>query len=154
VSEGIIIALIGFVGLVISAVISAIATIISSRNKNGEKATSPVTHEADGEPNQNKSTKQVKRSRLILITYLAGAIVLPILLLYPALIYNDLAGMGGYDGFATHKMMAEHGVWTPGHTSVYHIFAWAYRVWFLSIVNLPIAVVVLIVRFARKRNKE
>jgi hypothetical protein len=94
---------------------------------------------------------------LALKTYLVGTITLPIVLLYPALIFSDLAGMGGYDRFATLNMMTEHGVWAPvahGHTPVYFIFAGAYLIWLLSVANLPIAAVGLISRLARKANSK
>jgi hypothetical protein len=60
-------------------------------------------------------------------------------LFYPAMMYLDLAGMGGYDGFASSQMMLDHGTWRADAdrpTAVYLIFAAIYVTWLLSLVSL------------------
>ena len=49
--------------------------------------------------------------RVLEVVYFLLSAELPILLLYPALVYGDLSGMGGYDGFATAEMMITYGSW-------------------------------------------
>jgi hypothetical protein len=97
----------------------------------------------------------MKDSRLFLATYLAGTLLFPVALLYPALIYGDLAGMGGYDGYASPEMMTEYGVWksvASDHTPIYFIFAGTSLIWLLSVVNLPIAVVIVMSRLIQKKT--
>jgi hypothetical protein len=53
-------------------------------------------------------------------------------LFYPAMVYPDLAGMGGYDGFASPKMMLDHGAWRADAErpkAVYLMFAAIYVTW-------------------------
>ena len=78
--------------------------------------------------------------------YLVLSILLPILLVYPALIYADLAGFGGYDGFAIPNMMVDHGVWpSAGEESiVYRLFNAAYCLWLPSVLNATFAVFVYV----------
>jgi hypothetical protein len=110
------------------------------------------------EPVMNRNgQKQMKGSRLILMTYLVGTIVLPIILLYPALVYYDLSGMGGYDGFASPEMMMKHGAWKPaesGDTLIYLVFAGASLLWLLSAANLPIAVGIIVRRYVCRKNSK
>jgi hypothetical protein len=89
------------------------------------------------------------------IIYLAITGVFPVLLLYPSLIYWDLAGMGGYDGFASSTMMEQHGVWsaTDEHPVVYYIFNGCFLLWCLSLVNLPIACGVVVRRIQTSRQR-
>ena len=57
----------------------------------------------------------------------------------PAMVYLDLAGMGGYDGFASPQMKLDHGAWRADAnrpTTVYLIFAAIYVTWLLSLVSL------------------
>jgi hypothetical protein len=74
--------------------------------------------------------------------------------LYPALIFYDLAGMGGYDGFASPAMMVEYGAWasTSGSSLVYTLFNITYFLWLLSLVNIPIAVGISL-KLLRDRNR-
>ncbi len=95
----------------------------------------------------------MKDSRQLLIRYLVATIVTPLVLLYPALIYLDLAGLGGYDGFASPEVMIEYGAWssvTSGHAPIYHVFAGLYVAWLLSLANLPVALIVLIGQAIRR----
>jgi hypothetical protein len=87
--------------------------------------------------------------------YLVLSVLLPIVLLYPTLIYTDLAGMGGYDGFASHSMMTEHGLWAPANglpSPVYVLFASIALLWFLSVVNLGVAGVLAVKRITAGRR--
>jgi hypothetical protein len=90
----------------------------------------------------------------VLIFYVIVTGVLPVLLAYPSLIYLDLAGMGGYDGFASVAMMEKHGVWssTEDQTMFYYAFGGLYILWCISLVNLPIALVVILRKFQKKRQ--
>jgi hypothetical protein len=84
------------------------------------------------------------------------AFVLSIGLLYPALIHADLAGMGGYDGFASREMMLKHGVWSSaasGRTMVYYLFAGAHLLWLLSAVILPLGAVILVRQLFEERKQ-
>lgn len=74
------------------------------------------------------------------LIYVISTGVLPILLFYPAMIYRDLAGMGGYDGFASISMMERHGAWSVNESStgIYHIFEGLSLLWLLSLINLPV----------------
>ena len=95
----------------------------------------------------------MRDSRQLLVGYLVATIAIPFVLLYPALIYGDLAGMGGYDGFASPEMMIEYGAWasaTSGHAPAYLIFAGLYAIWLLSLANLPVASIILIGQVIRK----
>jgi hypothetical protein len=95
----------------------------------------------------------MKDSRQLLIGYLVATIAIPFVLLYPTLIYLDLAGMGGYDGFASPEMMKEYGAWSPvtnDHAPIYLILGGLSIVWLLSLVNLPVALIVLIGQVTRK----
>ena len=87
--------------------------------------------------------------------YLAIVVACCLLFAYPAWVYSDLAGMGGYDGFASPAMMREHGAWRDeaGHTSIYRIFLAMYLVWLLSLANLPVAVVLSVRRIAHCRHR-
>ena len=98
----------------------------------------------------------MKLNRILLVIYLVGTIVIPFLLSYPSMIYLDLAGMGGYDGFASREMMMEHGVWSSAErrTFVYLVFQAVYRVWLLSIANLPIAIGVIIKKVMQRRKSQ
>jgi hypothetical protein len=91
----------------------------------------------------------VTNSRAIRITYLAVTISVPILLLYPLLVYGDLMGMGGYDGFASPSMMEKYGVW--GTTSnvppiTNFVFLGLTITWLLSLANLFIAAIIFVIR--------
>ncbi len=82
--------------------------------------------------------------------YLFLTVSLPILLLYPLLVYGDLMGMGGYDGFASPDMMKKYGVWSitsnvPPITEF--IFGGLSIVWFLSLANLLIAILFMLRSF-------
>ena len=95
----------------------------------------------------------MKVSRLLSIRYLIATIAIPLVLLYPALIYFDLAGMGGYEGFASLEIMKEYGAWSSaanGHAPTYPIFAGLYAAWLLSLANLPVALIILIGQLIRK----
>ncbi|MCP4543382.1 MAG: nitrile hydratase subunit beta [Chloroflexi bacterium] len=96
----------------------------------------------------------MKRNCVLLVIYLIGTIVIPFLLFYPSMIYLDLAGMGGYDGFASHEMMMRHGIWsaTERRTFVYLVFQVVYFVWLLSIANFPIAIGVIIKKVVQRQK--
>ena len=63
------------------------------------------------------------------------------LLLYPAWIYYDLAGMGGYDGFASLEMMRKYGAWSSNivNSVEYIAFSILTVLWLFSLLNIPIA---------------
>lgn len=95
-------------------------------------------------------------TRWALSAYLIATVALPILLLYPALIYYDLAGMGGYDGFASPALMMEHGAWAPAGsapTVTFRAFEALSCIWALSLANLPIGAVALIGHVARRQAR-
>lgn len=82
------------------------------------------------------------RKPWLILFYFVLSIVVPLALLYPAFVYGDLAGTGGYDGFASPAMMLKDGVWatTNGRSLVYTVFGIANCVWLLSLINIPVAV--------------
>lgn len=88
--------------------------------------------------------------------YLIITGILPIILFYPAMIYGDLSGMGGYDGFATPAMMERYGAWseTEEMTVGYLLFTGLHVVWLISLVNLPLAGVLACIRWWTKRRWE
>lgn len=95
-------------------------------------------------------TSMITRRSLVL-AYLAATLISCLILAYPAMIYYDLAGQGGYDGFASPRMMREHGVWREetGHTPTYYAYLGMSLCWLLSVVNLPFAAMLLIRSVAR-----
>ena len=90
----------------------------------------------------------MKKGSRFFIGYVAMTLLLPVLLLHPTLIYYDLAGMGGYDGFASAELMLQHGSWNPRTTGtiVYYFFAAASVGWILSVVNAFLCIVMLAAR--------
>jgi hypothetical protein len=67
-------------------------------------------------------------------------------LFYPAMVYLDLAGMEGYDGFASPQMLLDHGAWRADAgppTAVYRILAAIHVTWLLSLVSLVLEVSLL-----------
>jgi hypothetical protein len=87
--------------------------------------------------------------------YWAVTIAAPIALLYPALVYLDLAGMGGYDGFASPRMMELYGIGasTASHyVLIYYVFGMIYVGWLLSALNLPVALAILVCRAGRSKK--
>ena len=79
-------------------------------------------------------------------------------LFYPAMVYVDLAGMGGYDGFASSEMMLNHGAWRGNAdppTAVYLMFAALYAGWLLSPISLVFGSLLLgIAAVFRKRVQQ
>jgi hypothetical protein len=88
--------------------------------------------------------------------YLIITGILPIILYYPALISWDLSGMGGYDGFASPSMMERYGAWsaTEEITAGYLLFSGLYLMWLISLVNLPLAGALLMIRWRTKRRHD
>jgi hypothetical protein len=88
--------------------------------------------------------------------YLIITGTLPIILFYPAMIYGDLSGMGGYDGFATPAMMERYGAWSAAEemTAGYLLCTGLYVVWLISLVNFPLAGVLVLIRWWTKRRRE
>jgi hypothetical protein len=84
----------------------------------------------------------IRRRPWLTLLYFALSLAVPLGLLYPALVYSDLAGLGGYDGFATPAMMLEHGAWatTNSRSLVYTLFSIVNWVWLLSLMNTPVAI--------------
>lgn len=74
--------------------------------------------------------------------YFVMSLLLPLCIVYPAMIYLDLAGMGGYDGFASPNMMLEHGTWRALNkvTLVHRIMNGIYLLWLFSLLNLLILI--------------
>jgi hypothetical protein len=73
------------------------------------------------------------------IAWFVVSLVVFIGLFYPAMVYLDLAGMGGYDGFASPQMKLDHGAWRADAnrpTTVYLILAAIHVTWLLSLVSL------------------
>jgi hypothetical protein len=97
---------------------------------------------------------KILHRRPIVAVYFVLSVALPIILLYPALIYGDLSGMGGYDGFASLEMMTKYGSWVSDATnSVGYIFFSGLNIlWLLSLINIPIAVI-LAFKVLRERNR-
>jgi hypothetical protein len=82
------------------------------------------------------------------------SLTLAILLLYPALMYYDLEGMGGYDGFVSPEMMVESGAWASSTSSqgpLYYALAGAAVLWLLSMASLSVAIIRSLVRLARRQ---
>jgi hypothetical protein len=96
----------------------------------------------------------MKKQHVRFIVYLVMTGACPILLLYPSFVYLDLAGMGGYDGFASPMMMEQQGMWsaTGGHTMVFYALNGCFLLWILSLVNLPIACVVTVRNIQKSRQ--
>lgn len=84
-----------------------------------------------------------------------GTGILPILLWYPAMIYLDLAGIGGYEGFASISMMEQHGIWSSrdSHSIIYYVFNGLYFLWCVTLINLPVAFVLIVRKYWGKRNR-
>ena len=97
----------------------------------------------------------MRKATVRFTAYLILTGALPVLLLYPSLVYLDLSGMGGYDGFASTAMMERHGMWsaTNGHTAFYFVVNGIFLLWCLSCVNLPIALIVIGRRIQRTSHK-
>jgi hypothetical protein len=77
-------------------------------------------------------------------------------LFYPALIYYDLSGMGGYDGFASPMMIAEHSAemsTDDTRTSIYYLFQVINFLWLASLVNLVIGIVIFVDHLIRREPK-
>ena len=107
------------------------------------------------EADKRMQASRSEESRSILIAYLAVTAVFSVALFYPAMVYYDLAGMGGYDGFASPEMMLKHGAWAPatsGHTFVYHAFEALALLWLLALMNLPVAALAVIRHSIRRRK--
>ena len=89
------------------------------------------------------------------MVYLTLAAALSIGLFYPYLVYTDLAGMGGYDGFASREMMLEHSAaWsgTSGPSIAYYVFAGFALLWALSFLRIPVSLVLLMRQSAKQRQ--
>ncbi|GAK52392.1 hypothetical protein U14_03643 [Candidatus Moduliflexus flocculans] len=73
----------------------------------------------------------------------------PLLLWYPSMIFMDLAGMGGYDGFASVSFMEKYGVWSSqdSHAVVYYFFNAIFIFWAASLINIPVALILLLKEF-------
>jgi hypothetical protein len=73
------------------------------------------------------------------IAWFVVSFVVFIVLFYPTMVYLDLAGIGGYDGFTSPQMMLDHGAWraeADRPTIVYRILAAIHVTWLLSLVSL------------------
>ncbi len=90
----------------------------------------------------------MKKSCLRFAMYVLFAILFPVLLWYPAMMYLDLAGMGGYSGFANVSMMETHGCWSSSdsHTVVYYAFHVIYVFWCGSLIHLPVTFVLIFIK--------
>ncbi len=98
---------------------------------------------------------EMRKTNLIFTLYLFGTGIFSVLLWYPSMIYLDLSGMGGYDGFASVSMMEQHGVWssTDSHTFVYYILNGAFLIWCVSLINLPFVFVLGLKKYWKKLNR-
>ena len=98
-----------------------------------------------------------RRQRGIII-WIAVTLAFFIALFYPAMVYLDLAGMGGYDGFAPSEMMLNHGAWRENAdppTAVYLMFAAIYAAWLFSPISLGLGSLLLgIAAVFRKRVQQ
>lgn len=98
----------------------------------------------------------MKPIRSVWIFYFFVSIVLAVALLYPTLIYYDLSGMGGYDGFASPTFMAENSTWATAestHTSMYYLFQTLSVLWLISLINAFIGIVILVKNLVRWKGK-
>ena len=77
---------------------------------------------------------------------------LPFVLLYPALMYAEFLGMGGYDGFIRKEWTSVAGVWAiePETLIITRLLSIVYYLWFVSIANLPLALIIFVYSMIRK----
>jgi len=92
------------------------------------------------------------------IAWFVVSLVVFIGLFFPAMVYLDLAGMGGHDGFASPQMMLDHGAWRADAdrpTTIYLIFAAMHALWLLSLVSLVLEASLLgIAAILRRRARK